>query len=441
MKKIMKQLTTMLKILAICLVFFYSCKKDALQQEPKQESKSVSAVPNVTTIPLASYTLDDLEQVAQDLEKQGYSVSNIMKDIKENNPSEPNTFISAFIIKSQKIVVQLPNPANPSTKINVSAILLYPHLHNRLRKTRLIVAAPGTYVKDRYAPSNLFGNLWTLSAADLINGVAIAPYLLNAGLHPMLIIDYPGFGSSRGQIQHPYLDQKVIAETSVSLIRAAQKTLANDRLKLKDEQLIITGYSQGAFAATSIARAIETNPLNKDLQIKLTYVAGIPANLTKVLDYSIARDHADIPYFFPYGLWGYKKVRYPNIPTEKIIKEPYHSISISDFTGLGAKDYPKKLSEIYSKDFLTSYKTNNTYAEVRRALDENNIQPWINKTPFFIGHGTADTTVDFKQSQDFAKEMNAAGGNIKFIPYQGLNHYTGAVAYFAAFYLQLANTK
>jgi len=416
---------------AIFLVIFNSCENSALLPVPE----------SVQTTPLTSYTMEDLEKIASDLEKQGYDVSNTMEQIREQNAESPNTKTSVFIIRSKKVVVKLPNPSNPRVMMDVSAVLLYPRFHSLLHKKQLIVATLGTYVLNSMAPSNLFGDLWSLKKSDLIDGIAIAPYLLNAGLQPVLIIDYPGFGSSFGQLQHPYLDQMVIAVSSIRLIRAAQNILKQDLVKLANDDLIITGYSQGAFSATSIAREIETNPENKDLSIKLISVGGIPANLTKVLDYSIKHDFGEVPFFFPYALWGYKKARYPNIPVDKIIKEPYYTMSFNDFKGYGAIDYPQKLSTVYTQDFLTNYKTSSTYSEVRRALDENNIKPWINKAPLFMLHGTADITVEFEQAKSFAQEMNAVGGHVKFAEYPGLNHYTGAIAYVASFNLQLALVK
>jgi len=437
-----KNCTLTLKALLISFVFLNSCKDNISLPESEAEiSRSQTDTTSSVATSLSSYSLIDLEKIASDLEKQGYDVSSTMQQIREQNPVNPKARTSALIIQSKKIVVKLPNPANPRVMMDVSAVLLYPRLHALLHRKQLIVATPGTYVINKLAPSNLFGNLWTLKGADLLDGIAIAPYLLNAGLQPVLIIDYPGFGSSHGQLQHPYLDQKVIAASSIRLIRAAQKTLNQDFVKLASDDLIITGYSHGAFSATAIAREIETNPKNKDLSIKLISVGGIPANLTKVLDYSIAKDYAEIPFFFPYGLWGYKKVRYPNIHVDKIMKEPYYTMSFNDFTGSGAIDYPQKLSAIYTADFLTNYKTSNTYSEVRRALDENNIKPWVNKAPLFMLHGTADVTVEFEQAKSFALEMNAAGGHVKFAEYPELNHYTGAIAYVVSFNLQLAGIR
>lgn len=419
--------------LILFLVAFNSCTDSALLPPPDPE--------NFQTTSLASYSMADLEKVASDLEKQGYDVANTMEQIREKNPENPNARSSAFVIKSKKVVIKIPNPSNIRVMMDVSAVLLYPRFHSLLHNMQLIVATPGTYTVNSLAPSNLFGDLWTLKRSDLEEGIAIAPYLLNAALQPVLIIDYPGFGSSFGQLQHPYLDQMVIAVSSIRLIKAAQKTLKEDLVKLVNNDLIITGYSQGAFSATAIAREIETSPENKDLSIRLISVGGTPANLSQVLDYSIKHDFAEVPFFFPYALWGYKKARYPNIPAEKIIKEPYYTMSLNDFQGYGAINYPQKVSTMYTEDFLKNYKTSSTYSEVRRALDENNIKPWVNKAPLYMLHGTSDITVEFEQAKDFALEMNAAGGNVKFAAYPGLNHYSGAIAYVAAFNLQLALAK
>lgn len=408
------------------LLSFGACSSDNTIDNPEAPETPVSDL---------EFTLGDLQDLATRMETEGYESEAINTIMDEIQTETPETRSYACLVTTKKISISIPNPSEGMKKsnINISGILMYPKLHCLKKKMKLIVAAPGTYTDNAIAPSMVFKDLWSWKSCVVFNPkiALIAPYLLNAVCHPVLLVDYPGFGDSKGQIQHPYLDQKILAETTVLLTREAQKVLKQNGVRLASDELILAGYSQGAFVATSTARAIETNPANSDLKVRMVTVGGIPAYLSKILAIAVAKNTSDLPFFFPYALWGYKDNRYIDIPVNKIMKEPYYTISMYDFKGDGNKDYPKTMSDMYTADFLQTYTYNPVYSELVRALADNDIKPWANKFPLFMFHGTSDTTVDYSQAEQFAKDQIAKGGNVTFTALRKYNHAKGFTPYWS----------
>lgn len=419
------------------IIYFFTCITFATFHtscsQVESDSWDTETKPSISQDTIAEYTMGDLEIVAKVLDEQGYDTSEIMSRIKED--SSQTKLIAAAVINSEKVITTIVNPANPSKMLKVSGVLLYPKNHYFKSNLKLVVATPGTYTDNQLAPSNFFSNLWTWQNNLISNsgGIAITPYLLNAAENPILLIDYPGFGASYGQIAHPYLDQKVLATSSISLIRKAQNILENRRVRLCTKEIMVTGYSQGAFSATSIVREIETNPANKDLKVSSLLVGGIPAYLSKILDLAIEKNTVDVSYFFPYALTGYKKVRYPNLNLGAIVREPYYTQMLNDFRGNGVEyNYPNSMQMIYKDHFLQNYKTSNDFALLRYILASNDIKPWKNSAKFYIYHGMADVTVDYSQAKEFAIDQNKNGGKVLFIPMPFLNHIAGFVPYWIA---------
>lgn len=393
----------------------------------------------VTKASPQGFTMADLEAIATKISEQGYDISAEINKIKAKNP--PTKTVSALVVASKKIEVVIPSPADSSKNITISGMLLYPRAHFLYQnKMSLIVATPGTYFSKNGAPSIAYEDMWAMNELNESH-ITTTPYIINAASNPVLLVDYPGFGSSDGQIAHPYLDQKVLATTSITLIRKTQDVLKQMNFRMETQGIYVTGYSQGAFAAASIVREIETNPDNRDLEVKLLSVGGLPAKLMDVLDMAVEQNMADQPILFFNAIWGYKLVRYPNIPVEKIIKEPYYSLSYEHFTG-GKEfwDFPFQLDKSYSEEFLTSYRTNKEFKPFVDALEENSLKPWKNKAHFYILHSTGDITVPYNQVNIFAREHTNAGGKVEFTSVPYLNHAMAFLPAWIAFNVQFAQT-
>lgn len=109
----------------------------------------------------------------------------------------------------------------------------------------------------------------------------------------MLAPDYLGLGESRGF--HPYVHAGSEASAALDMIRAVHSWVAEEADVTLNDQLFITGYSQGGHAAMALHRAIESDP---DSEFTVTAAAPMSG------PYSISGSMVEVilseePYFFP----------------------------------------------------------------------------------------------------------------------------------------------
>ncbi|CAA6819018.1 MAG: Serine aminopeptidase, S33 [uncultured Thiotrichaceae bacterium] len=98
-----------------------------------------------------------------------------------------------------------------------------------------------------------------------------APPILLASLGFVTVAaDYVGYGESHGH-PHPYLLQTPSAAVGIDLLIASKKWLAQQDVPL-NQQLFLTGYSQGGYVTMAMHKALET--LNDST---LTVTAAVPA--------------------------------------------------------------------------------------------------------------------------------------------------------------------
>ncbi|WP_433043590.1 lipase [Dactylosporangium sp. CS-033363] len=114
---------------------------------------------------------------------------------------------------------------------------------NDERQLRAVSYAHGTELNRTDAPS-MWRDEW-----------AVAPALAYAAAGFAAVApDYLGMGLGPGP--HPYLDVTTEATASLDLLRAA-RTFAQDQHKTLKREVYVTGFSQGASAATALGGALE----------------------------------------------------------------------------------------------------------------------------------------------------------------------------------------
>lgn len=122
--------------------------------------------------------------------------------------------------------------------IEVSGLLSLPD--NCARHYPVISMQHGTIINDKEAPS-IEKKIGRVEASQ---GYAV------------LSQDYIGFGASVGRI-HPYGIAQGYATPAVDMLRAFYEIAELNGIQVKD-QLFITGYSEGGYAALAVQKAIET---------------------------------------------------------------------------------------------------------------------------------------------------------------------------------------
>ena len=166
----------------------------------------------------------------------------------------------------------------------------------------------GTTNGKQDVPSNLQGGL-SLSLAFASQGFIVTS------------ADYIGMGESRGF--HPYVHAQTEGQAAVDLLFAAETYLTNQGIRFED-QLFISGYSQGGHAGMAAQKIIEAQYANDFNLVACGHMSG-PYSISKVMKVVIFSDvDFTAPAFLPYTVLGYQEV-YGNIYTslDAFFKAPY----------------------------------------------------------------------------------------------------------------------
>lgn len=110
--------------------------------------------------------------------------------------------------------------------------------------------------------------------------------------YAVVMPDYVGAGDGRGF--HPYMHAATEAQAAVDFLRALPEWEAAHGDAF-NEQLFLTGYSQGGHASMALHRALETQLSNEFAVTAAAHLSG-PYSVSGVMRGMIL---ADTPYFFP----------------------------------------------------------------------------------------------------------------------------------------------
>lgn len=416
-------------ILGICMflaISFNSCQNvmedvigsgDNLELQELRSNEII--VGNVKSEIIGEFSFADLLTMKSHLQSAGIDVSGLL--LPQADVSTKG-IINDALLRAIKVTTKSPHPSDPSKQIDLSGVLLVPRI--ALTSLRLVVAPVPTFTANSEAPSNLFADQISLIENGSLNYLYFWSLQAYQGF-AILLPDYPGFGDSYQQCFIPYVEQQPMIRASIDLTKATQTAMTSRGYRYKSD-LIITGYSQGGFVATSFARELDLNPAH-GLSVNLLVSGGTPADLNRVVNYVRESEDFDTPYLVPYAACGYQSNGYPDMDFSNIFKEPYASNLYSPFDGTNTslKDsFPTTVSDLFVPGFIQ-----NGDPVVTRALNENSIQPWANQCRIVMIHGGLDTTVAYDNAKGFADQQNAIGGNIEFHTVIG-NHVTSIIQYY-----------
>jgi len=297
-----------------------------------------------------------------------------------------------------------------------------------LPKTNNIVAMVslhhGTIVTNDEAPSEQspFGESMILFAALASPGfIAVVP-------------DYIGFGSS-ANILHPYYVEEYTASAIIDNLKAAKELAANKGLEF-NEELFLTGYSEGGYATMATHKSIEQYGMDG-----FNLIASFPAaggyDVKGMQEYVFALDSYDEPYYLAYVSLAYQTTYKWTQPLSNLFNEPYASFIPDLFDGTNSREIinaslSNDISVLVNNDLLISADTNPQYAYFVNALELNSLTNWVPTIKMFMYHGDADTTVPYQNSVDTYEQLivNGASPNtVQFITLTGGTHFSGVQPY------------
>lgn len=225
------------------------------------------------------------------------------------------------------------------------------------------------------------------------------------------IPDYLGFGEADDMF-HPYLHKESTVQSVLDMLRAAKEMLdKQDNLEFNND-LYITGYSQGGWATMALQQAIETNYSN-EFTLKASACGGGPHNLIAFTDYLLAEETYPMPYFLAYLFNSYMNLGMTT-PIDSIFQQPYADRipDLFDGNNSGAdinNQLTTNVSDLFQPGFIGNWNKGGIYESLYSMLEANTNSGYSTTVPTMLIHGEADTYVPAFLSQNLYDEFIAAG--------------------------------
>jgi hypothetical protein len=254
--------------------------------------------------------------------------------------------------------------------------------------------------------------------AEMTNSPEGAPVILSS-LYAFVTLqaDYIGFGDSLGHY-HPFVLKKSLANTTVDFIKAAKTFAENNHINL-NEQLFITGYSEGGYAAMAALQKLE---YETSMKVQMAAPMAGPYDVNVTAYAVLSEENLSVPSFMANVGYAYGKAY--DEPIDSIINEPYASKLPVLFDGSKTRvEIDPELSykttgtdglfnPVFVKDFFT-----NSSNWFRKAVLENNVNFWNPQTPVKLVHCMGDDVIEFGMSQWTYNTLKDSGAvDVELIP-------------------------
>lgn len=273
----------------------------------------------------------------------------------------------------------------PDNKTGASPLLSYQH---------------GTIFEDADAPTNAPGDYPAVLLASSFGMIAVAA-------------DYVGYGESKGTL-HPYLLAEPSANVSIDLIRAAKTFLSSKNIALNN-QLFLSGYSEGGYATMALHKAIETS-YSDELVVTTSLPASGPYDLTTTSAAIMASEQLPYPALIGFIFKSYADSYSLDDLLTRAFQEPYAAVIDTAFDGSKSGETINEslttttadlIAATFRSDYLGSGET-----ELKSKLAANNVYNWTPKAPIRMFHGEEDLTVPYINSQNALTAMESKNADV-----------------------------
>ena len=253
-------------------------------------------------------------------------------------------------------------------------------------------------------------------------GERLLPTAIAGFGYAVLAPDYLGLGDSRGF--HPYVHAETEARAGLDMLRALREYAGSVNLAL-NEQLFLTGYSQGGHASMALHQAIETELAGEFTVTAAAHLSG-PYSISEAMVERIIQDE---PYFSPsfliYTFLSYNYVNQFYSSLDAVIKPQYVPL-VEDFVAenltLGAlndtlitllvAEFDSSLARFLLQDSIVNILEQPEQFSDHpfwQALRENDVYEWAPTAPTRLVYCSGDEQVAFSNALLADSVMNALG--------------------------------
>ncbi|MTB49726.1 T9SS type A sorting domain-containing protein [Lewinella sp. W8] len=262
--------------------------------------------------------------------------------------------------------------------------------------------------------------------------------------------DYVGLGDSEGF--HPYVHADSEASAGRDMLIAVRGWLESREIPF-NEQVFVTGYSQGGHAAQALHRELE---LNTDIAVTAGAHLSGPYSISDImLNTLFSEELATLPGYIAYTYISYNNVYGWFDSLDQVFVDPYLPVIDSlDQLQMSLGEFNVRLdtllrqndavvSDIFQDSVLQVLQTQDPDNVIIQSLQDNDTYDWAPVSPTLLYYCTEDEQVPFQNALLADSVMRANGSTVVEIATGGpLNHGGCVVPAFTAtldFFAQFAN--
>lgn len=238
-----------------------------------------------------------------------------------------------------------------------------------------------------------------------------------------LLPDYVGMGDGRGF--HPYVHAATEASAAIDMVRSIPDFFVAeaDKVPYSNDQLFLTGYSQGGHAAMALHREIETNLASTFTVTAAAHLSG-PYSVSGVMrNLILSNDVYYYPAYIPNTALSYQTI-YGNLynTLTDVFKPEYANLIEQFYNGsitLGTLNESliqtlttqtgASVARRMLQDNIVEAVENNPLHPINLALKDNDVYDWSPVAPTRIFYCMGDDQVPFMNSIVARDTMTANG--------------------------------
>lgn len=304
--------------------------------------------------------------------------------------------------------VRYMTPGVDGKLVEASGLFAYP-LDNTA-KLPLISYQHGTVLSPAQVPSKGYGLDKTTGCRFGTNALVSAP-------------DYLGLGESKGF--HPYLHANTEASAALDMMRASVQ-IAKKLNQTWNQELLLTGYSQGGHATMALLQEISRG--KTEFRVKATAALSGPYDLSDVSVKAALQNPAQYnsSVYTAYLLSSFD-VLYPEAKIGEMVAEkykPYVKAFLTHDLMTIMSSTPKFPNALLAEGVIEEVLNNPKNAFVE-TLQKNNVYDFSPQGPVFLCYGGADNTVAPGNAAVAKKRLEELGATVSVMNAgDTLNHAT-----------------
>lgn len=167
----------------------------------------------------------------------------------------------------------------------------------------LLVSGRVYLPKRRYLNGIVIANHYTMTSdAEVPSNMLSMESIFAMKGYAVIMPDYVGYGLSRHEV-HPYLHWRNAAQTAIDLLNRIPSLLDYYGYSYPND-VVVTGYSQGAAVALGVVRMLEEQGETTPWIVRKLYAGAGPYDPAATYLYSVERDTMGIPAAIPLIVMG-----------------------------------------------------------------------------------------------------------------------------------------